>query len=159
MHKKSEANEDYQLKDVDSSEFEDFKWSAAYYKMASTREDAHNSSSTRGQLNSSRPSISPTHVASPSSPSQATTIAMSPPHQSIHIKPSSVTSNSSKFRNNKVDEDNNNVFQPSSDATNGEESNNIALDLHPFTTNSTKRAIRIKFLVLFLLQGAQPGLL
>ena len=69
MHKKSEANEDYQLKDVDASTFEDFKWSPAYYKMTRTREDTPRSSSTRGQPNSSRPSISPTRIASTSSSS------------------------------------------------------------------------------------------
>ena len=71
MHKKSEANEHYQLKDVDASAFEDFKWSTAYSKMTSTREDTPSSSSTRGQPNSSGPSISPTHVALHSSLSTA----------------------------------------------------------------------------------------
>ena len=129
VHKRSN-DENFQLRDIEPGPFEDFKWRSAYYKMASAQESTPRSSTTRGQLNSSRPSIHPAHVASTSSPSQATTIAMPPPRLSIPTKPSSATSNSSKFRSNKFDEDDGNVLHPSSDATNGEERNNIALDLH-----------------------------
>ena len=70
-----EKGEDFRLKDIDASLFEDFKLSPTSFQMTRTREDMSRSSSTRGQPNPSRPSISPTHVASTSSSS----IEASPP--------------------------------------------------------------------------------
>ena len=69
MHKRSETNEDFQLRDIEPGSFEDSKLSRTYFQMTRAREDMSRSSSTRDQPNSSRPSISPTHVDSTSSSS------------------------------------------------------------------------------------------
>ena len=57
MHKKCETNEDFQLRDIELASFEDSKLRSIYFQMTRTREDMSRSSSTRGQPNSSRPSI------------------------------------------------------------------------------------------------------